>query len=86
VTDDRTPVPDELFEALGRADAWSLWAEQPAELRSMYIDWVTKPRRASERRKRAAETAYYTVHGVLDKAIQRPSALDALLSVLREIN
>jgi hypothetical protein len=86
VTDDRTRVPDGLFEALSRADAWSRWEEQPAELRSMYVNWVTKPRRASERRLRAAETAYYTFHGVLDKAIQRPSRWDALLSILGEIN
>jgi len=82
VADDLASVPDELFDALTHADAWSLWREQPAELRSMYIRWVSKPRMASERRVRANDTAYYTVHGVLDKAMERPSVWKALLKIL----
>jgi hypothetical protein len=78
---ERVTVPDELFEALGLADAWSAWEEQTAELRSLYVGWVTEPRSARERRSRAELTAYYAVHGALDKAVQRPRARDALLSI-----
>ncbi|MDT3444741.1 YdeI/OmpD-associated family protein [Pseudofrankia sp. BMG5.37] len=77
--DDRTSVPDELFETLSRADAWPQWEEQAPEVRSMYIRWVAKPRRASERRSRADVTAYHAFHGTLDKAIQRPRVWKALL-------
>jgi hypothetical protein len=84
VADDLAPVPDELFEALSRADAWSRWEEQSAEVRSMYVSWVAKPRRANERRARADVTAYYAVHGALDKAIQRPGLWAALLSIFRD--
>lgn len=81
MADERDSVPDELFEALGRADAWSHWEEQTAEVRSLYAGWVTEPRSARERRSRAELTAYYAVHGALDQAVQRPRARDALLSI-----
>ncbi|OHV39322.1 MULTISPECIES: YdeI/OmpD-associated family protein [Pseudofrankia] len=84
MADDRDLVPDELFEALSRADAWSQWEEQTAEVRSVYVRWVAKPRRASERRSRADVTAYYAFHGALDKAIKRPGVWNALLKLLGE--
>jgi hypothetical protein len=82
VTDDQASVPVELSEALDQADAWLEWDEQPADVRSMYIDWVAKPRRAGERRSRAEVTAYYAFHGALDKGIQRESIWKSLLKLV----
>ncbi|ONH29547.1 hypothetical protein BL253_16460 [Pseudofrankia asymbiotica] len=84
MADDQVAVPAELFDALSRADAWSLWEEQTAEVRSTFISWVAKPRRAGERRARADVTVYHTVHGSLDQAIQRPRLWHAVLSLFGE--
>ncbi|WP_261576204.1 hypothetical protein [Frankia gtarii] len=56
-SDDRESFPDELFEALSQADAWPGWEVQPADVRALYVDWVSRPRRARERRERAETTA-----------------------------
>ncbi|EIV96289.1 YdeI/OmpD-associated family protein [Frankia sp. QA3] len=81
-SDDRESLPDELFEALSQADAWAGWEEQPADVQALYVTWVSRPRRARERRERAETTAYYAAHGALDKAIRRGSPWEAITSIL----
>ncbi|CAJ63995.1 MULTISPECIES: hypothetical protein [Frankia] len=82
MADDPQSLPDELLEALGQADAWAGWEEQPADVRALYVRWVSRPWRAGERRLRAETTAYYAAHGALDKGVQRPRLWEAIASIL----
>ncbi|WP_248813800.1 MULTISPECIES: YdeI/OmpD-associated family protein [Frankia] len=72
------PLPAELITALDETDgAWDGWQAADQRTRTLFAEWVAKPRTARLRRERAAITAEHAAHGVLRHAIERPGLAEA---------
>ncbi len=75
-------LPAELAAALDAdAEALTGWEQSPPDVRLLYVEWIDSARSRRMRRAMAADTAAWAKGGHLQRQLQRPTAVDAAMSV-----
>jgi len=75
-------LPAELAAALDAdGDARTGWEQTPPDVRLLYVDWIASARSRRTRRAMAADTATWAKGGHLQGQVQKPTGVDAAISV-----